>query len=243
MADMRKQLSYTAAEIDERLGAVPDKVDKVEGKGLSTEDYTTAEKTKLAGLSNYDDTGIKAAIAKVIDDGSKNTFTTSTPSSNRATYTENNGVISVEGTGTWARVMFKVKCIVGQNVLALTVDSVSSSACRVAVAKNADATGQLSYETVTAAGNVVIPFTTDTADVYVVLYVNNSSTQVNTSLTVSNVMLCTKAEWDISQSYKPYAPSNRELYEMILAISPSASLQSFSPTAQLTDIEDPDDMR
>ena len=29
------------------------KVDKVEGKGLSTEDYTTAEKTKLAGLANY----------------------------------------------------------------------------------------------------------------------------------------------------------------------------------------------
>ena len=29
------------------------KVDKVDGKGLSTNDYTTAEKTKLAGLKNY----------------------------------------------------------------------------------------------------------------------------------------------------------------------------------------------
>lgn len=29
------------------------KVDKVTGKQLSTEDYTTAEKTKLAGLENY----------------------------------------------------------------------------------------------------------------------------------------------------------------------------------------------
>lgn len=29
------------------------KVDKVDGKQLSTEDYTTAEKEKLAGLSNY----------------------------------------------------------------------------------------------------------------------------------------------------------------------------------------------
>jgi hypothetical protein len=28
------------------------KVDKIVGKGLSTEDYTTAEKTKLATLSN-----------------------------------------------------------------------------------------------------------------------------------------------------------------------------------------------
>lgn len=34
------------------------KVDKIEGKGLSTEDYTTAEKEKLASLSNYDDSGL-----------------------------------------------------------------------------------------------------------------------------------------------------------------------------------------
>jgi YD repeat-containing protein len=37
------------AKLQAQLG---DKVDKVSGKGLSTEDYTTAEKTKLAGLSN-----------------------------------------------------------------------------------------------------------------------------------------------------------------------------------------------
>lgn len=38
------------------------KVDKVEGKGLSTNDYTDEEKTKLASLENYDDTEIKADI-------------------------------------------------------------------------------------------------------------------------------------------------------------------------------------
>lgn len=38
------------------------KVDKVEGKQLSTNDYTTAEKTKLESLENYDDSGIKAEI-------------------------------------------------------------------------------------------------------------------------------------------------------------------------------------
>ena len=35
------------------------KVDKVEGKGLSTVDFTTAYETKLKGLSNYNDTIIK----------------------------------------------------------------------------------------------------------------------------------------------------------------------------------------
>ena len=38
------------------------KVDKVTGKQLSTEDFTTAEKNKLAGLNNYDDTQIQADI-------------------------------------------------------------------------------------------------------------------------------------------------------------------------------------
>lgn len=36
------------------------KVDKISGKQLSTEDYTTAEKTKLAGLSNYNDGAVVA---------------------------------------------------------------------------------------------------------------------------------------------------------------------------------------
>lgn len=43
-------------------GLVDTKVDKVSGKQLSTNDYTTAEKNKLAGLSNYDDADLKASI-------------------------------------------------------------------------------------------------------------------------------------------------------------------------------------
>lgn len=39
------------------------KVDKIEGKGLSTNDYTTAEKQKLASLSNYDDTELRTLVA------------------------------------------------------------------------------------------------------------------------------------------------------------------------------------
>lgn len=40
------------------------KVDKVEGKGLSSNDFTDAEKTKLASLENYDDTTVLAKIAQ-----------------------------------------------------------------------------------------------------------------------------------------------------------------------------------
>ena len=37
-------------------------MDKVSGKGLSTNDYTTPEKQKLAGLSNYDDSALRKYI-------------------------------------------------------------------------------------------------------------------------------------------------------------------------------------
>lgn len=58
-ADIAKKADATAM-----TAALGGKVDKVEGKVLSSNDYTTAEKEKLAGLSNYNDTEIKADIAK-----------------------------------------------------------------------------------------------------------------------------------------------------------------------------------
>lgn len=39
------------------------KEDKVEGKGLSTEDYTTQEKNKLASLQNYNDNEVRELIS------------------------------------------------------------------------------------------------------------------------------------------------------------------------------------
>lgn len=39
------------------------KEDKVEGKGLSTEDYATQEKNKLASLQNYNDSEVRELIS------------------------------------------------------------------------------------------------------------------------------------------------------------------------------------
>ena len=43
------------------------KVDKVEGKGLSTNDYTTADKAKVDGIDTSISTAVSAAIASVVD--------------------------------------------------------------------------------------------------------------------------------------------------------------------------------
>ena len=74
---------YTKGETDTKLAAkadktaIPDtstlatktelntKVDKVAGKQLSTNDYTTVEKNKLAGLTNYDDTELRTEITNI----------------------------------------------------------------------------------------------------------------------------------------------------------------------------------
>ena len=58
--------------IDSLTTAVGNKVDKVAGKGLSENDFTSILKTKLDGLSNYNDTALVNAINNKVDkDGTK----------------------------------------------------------------------------------------------------------------------------------------------------------------------------
>lgn len=45
------KLSYTGNQINTKLGQIDNKVDKIIGKDLSTNDYTTEEKNKLAGIA------------------------------------------------------------------------------------------------------------------------------------------------------------------------------------------------
>lgn len=51
--------------------ALNNKVDKVSGKQLSTEDFTSTLKTKLEGLSNYDDTELSEALSTLRGDFDK----------------------------------------------------------------------------------------------------------------------------------------------------------------------------
>lgn len=47
---------------------------------------------------------------------------------------------------------------------------------------------------------------------------DNASHGANDTVTVGKVMVCTKAAWDISQTYQPYRPAYQELYERVLAL-------------------------
>ena len=61
---------YKKSEVDNLLN---NKVDKVEGKGLSTEDFTTELKNRLNSLENYDDTALTARVTAIEGDYIKST--------------------------------------------------------------------------------------------------------------------------------------------------------------------------
>jgi hypothetical protein len=67
-AEVKETLSTLVKADTELAGAIGKKVDKVDGKQLTTEDFTTALKDKLQGLNNYDDSEVKAAIEKLRGD-------------------------------------------------------------------------------------------------------------------------------------------------------------------------------
>lgn len=51
--EINQKISQNTAAIAANATAIQSKVDKVDGFGLSSNDYTSQEKTKLAGLNNY----------------------------------------------------------------------------------------------------------------------------------------------------------------------------------------------
>nr|DAE27596.1 MAG TPA: hypothetical protein [virus sp. cti5L29] len=61
--DIENQTNNTVATKKD----ISNKVDKVTGKQLSSNDYTDEDKAKLSGLSNYDDTNIKKEISGITD--------------------------------------------------------------------------------------------------------------------------------------------------------------------------------
>jgi hypothetical protein len=63
--------SPAASITDAKKAEWDNKVDNVSGKQLSTEDFTTALKTKLEGLSNYDDAELANAISTLRNDFDK----------------------------------------------------------------------------------------------------------------------------------------------------------------------------
>ena len=254
--------SYTKAEANALLF---DKVDKVAGKQLSTEDFTAADKAKLQSLNNYDDTEVRGLISENADD------IESEVSNRTAADAELNSAIGVVANSG------------AKNIVNNTADD-SRTISGVLWTKNADGSmtatntstgvsavrvvgvqGSSTYAsavpiprgtyTVSASGFAATKFrfalgffsdanaTREVTNVYnepYTLTVNSDTARYDLSCVIAlsgEAMdgetwypMIRRAEIK-DDTFAPYAPSNRELYEMILALqNGGASLQSLQPT-------------
>lgn len=201
---------YTKTETDTALSA---KVDKVSGKGLSTNDYTTEEKQKLAGLSNYDDTVVKAGLAAAANAGAKNLInnTAATRTEAGVTFTVNSdGSVSLSGTAAntiWFPIMTNMSIAAGTYTIS---NGLEDDTARVIISP----TNAVSQRVFDSNENGYITKTIEAVS-GVNAYLRIASGKVTDGVTVKP-MLRDAAIAD--STYKPYAPTNRELYEMIAAL-------------------------
>lgn len=136
------------------------KVDKVTGKGLSTEDYTTAEKSKLAGLSGTN-TGDQT-LQQVTDKGSTTTNPISITTTGANSYLAGNTIISQNNFGRYT-----------------TIDSDG----KVTINSNGVNTSQLRASNITA--DVILEFPNKTVGTYTIATTTDLTSKVdgNTAIT------------------------------------------------------------
>lgn len=241
-ADIDKPVSTAVS------AALSDKVDKVTGKGLSTNDFTNAEKTKLdnhvistnnphqvtkeqIGLGNVDNVATKDAITELIDSSAKNLIQNAATSrtENGVTFTVNaDGTVSLTGTASatiWFPIMTNMSIDAGTYTIS---NGLTDDTARVIIST----TNSLSSRIFDSNESGYITKTVDAIS-GVNAYLRVASGKV-TDGTVVKPMLCTKAAGGISQAYVPYRPSYDELIARVEALEQAAGINSVRSMANLT---------
>lgn len=192
---------YTKSEIDEMLA---EKVDAEEGKGLSTNDFTDSEKAQIA--ANV------AGIATVVKLGAKNMLpiTASSGKVNTASVTINNdGSIHISGQPT-SNGAYVISSGIELNIPAdsyILSGGAELGSTKMSISLRIKSTSQ--YVDLYQSESRIIPEGIyDRVHIY--LY-------ADTTYDVIMYPMIRPASIEDS-TYQPYAPTNRELYEMILSL-------------------------
>lgn len=188
-------------------------------------------------LPNYDLTRLeaedRAALAEEIDSGAKNEFEFGefTDGGAGESITISGQSVTVTNSSAWAKAWRTFRVTKNTTyVLSFRVTNVATVAhpnYRVSLGNNHHYSGSY-YGIITCdtTGNYYLKFTppTDT-DIYLVINSNYTSTAASDmpSITVDNIMVCTEADWKISQNFVPYRPDYDTLISMINAKEPALS--------------------
>lgn len=209
----KSYLSHTAQEIDDAIDALPSK---------AAASDLTAEVTARQQL--------QAAVSGLINGGSKNylnnTAQTSTPTGTLTFTVNDDKSITIAGTpsayvafpifGSRSSYESMIPIPKGTYVLSGAPDSPDAGANRsyyqygIRASSDASITWGSSAETYKT-----ITISNDTSRICVEIYISDRDKSAYSGITYYP-MICTKADWDISQSYVPYCPTLYELYQMIL---------------------------
>ena len=168
----------------------------------------------------------RAALVEQVDEGAKNEFIFgdfTTGGQVGTTVTTADHAVTVTGAGAWAKA-WRTFSVTKNTTYVLSfrvtnVATVASPNYRVSLGNNHHSGG--SYYGIigcNTTGNYYITFTPpiDT-DIYLVINPNYTSTAASDmpSITVDNIMICTEADWKVSQKYVPHRPS----YDLVAALA------------------------
>ena len=200
-------------------------VDPSTWQTVSASDTLNAATQKIVNNEELNKTNISKntdALIELVDGGAKNVLkfdAVSRATHNTVDFTYNaDGSITVNGTSPELDAAYTYLNFDGSNVdvKAFCNGSYVISGCPTnsqGVTLRAMGT---EYTTTTDSGSgAVINEYTGENVIRVAVYVAKNSAVTNLKI---KPMICSKAAWDISQTYQPYRPSYQELYERVLAL-------------------------
>lgn len=174
--------------------------------------------TYTAGQSAQD-----SLINYAINTGSKNRFDIDkTAVINHTTYTLTDGVISVTANGNWAHYSVPVNLPAGNYILSTVISGYSKAAgapdtsMRLRMSATTSGGTNIVLHTISGNGAVSVPFTWAGGQIYLQFYSDYNATVYANSYTASDTMIRSADITD--DTFEKYAPTNRELYDMILAL-------------------------
>lgn len=199
--------TYTKAEVDTMLA---EKVNTEEGKGLSSNDFTGTDKAQISANT--------AGIGAVANAGAKNLMRNIASSQvvGGVTFTVNaDGTIIANGTKTnneWFYLSTGNSLAVGTYVLSSGLAPQSDMSIRLLITTD-DSLGSAIMSTEGTRQAQIKQLTSDYTGLYYAI-------RISSGTTVNNIVfkpMLRRAEIT-DDTFVPYAPTNRELYEMILAL-------------------------
>ena len=212
------------------LGSTGTWVKMEDGVKLDLTGYAT-EQCVDDGLADKVDTSVysngqaaqDAEIGVIAAMGAKNQFNIdATPTVNHTDYTLTDGVLTVTANGNWAHYSVPINLPAGSYILSTVISGYSrasgapNTSMRLRMSATTSGGTNIVLQTVTGNGAISVPFTWTGGTLYLQFYSDYNATTYANSFAAENTMI-RRAEI-MNDSYAPYAPTNRELYEMILAL-------------------------